>query len=57
MQTLWHIKGDTGDGMGSRIERSTFIIDKEGVVRDVQYGIMPVNDANDVLNRVKALVV
>jgi peroxiredoxin len=50
------LRGDTGAGMGKRIERSTFIIDKQGIVRDVQYGIKPVNDANDVLSRVKALV-
>ncbi len=44
------------DGLVKGIMRSTFIIDKQGIVRDVQYGIKSINHADDVLNRVKALI-
>lgn len=49
------LQGDGDNGLGQRIVRSAFIIDKQGIVRDVQYGIRSIIDANDMLSRVKAL--
>ncbi|WP_456406436.1 peroxiredoxin [Thiolapillus sp.] len=37
------------------IQRSTFIIDKDGVVRHALYGVTPKNHAREVLSLVKAL--
>jgi len=38
------------------IQRSTFIIDKEGIVRHALYGVVPKNHAAEVLERVKEMV-
>ena len=37
------------------IIRSTFIIDKQGILRDVMYGVSPKGHAMDVLHRLKEL--
>ena len=50
------LQGDNGGGLDKKIVRSTFIIDKQGVVRDAQYGIKSIIDAEEVLSRVKALI-
>ncbi len=45
------------EGLGTRrvMMRSTFIIDKEGVLRDAFYGVNPRGHAREVLERVKEL--
>jgi thioredoxin-dependent peroxiredoxin len=45
------------EGVGTRrsLLRSTFIIDKKGVLRDAFYGVNPRGHAREVLNRVKEL--
>ena len=37
------------------IVRSTFVIDKEGVLRHVQYGVSPKGHATEILNMIKEL--
>lgn len=49
------LHGDSDNGLGQRIVRSFFIIDRLGIVRDVQYGVKPRMDANNILSRVKEL--
>jgi peroxiredoxin Q/BCP len=45
------------EGVGTRrsLVRSTFIIDKKGVLRDAFYGVNPRGHAREVLDRVKEL--
>jgi peroxiredoxin Q/BCP len=45
------------EGMGTRrgLVRSTFIIDKQGVLRDAFYGVNPRGHAREILERVKGL--
>nr|NIO38870.1 redoxin domain-containing protein [Burkholderiales bacterium] len=45
------------EGIGTKrcLIRSTFIIDKKGVVRDALYGVNPRGHAREVLDRVKGL--
>ena len=45
------------EGVGTRrsLLRSTFIIDKKGVLRDAFYGVNPRGHAREVLDRVKEL--
>jgi peroxiredoxin Q/BCP len=49
------LQGDSDHNMGRRIVRCSFIIDKPGIVRDVQYGIRSIVNANEMLARVKAV--
>ena len=37
------------------IVRSTFVIDKDGVLRHVQYGVSPKGHATEILNMIKEL--
>lgn len=45
------------EGLGTRraLMRSTFIIDKQGVLRDAFYGVNPRGHAREILERVKEL--
>lgn len=49
------LQGDGGNSLGQRIVRSSFIIDKQGIVRDVQYGVRSMIEAENILARVKEL--
>lgn len=51
---VWQEKEKNGEKkMG--IVRSTFIIDKQGILRDVEYGVNPDGHAQQVLEKVKQL--
>lgn len=44
-----------GKGMKRCLQRSTFIIDKQGVLRHVQYGVNPRQHAAEILNHIREL--
>lgn len=46
---------ETGDAGARRIQRSTFVIDKEGVVRHALYGVAPRGHAEEILTLVEQL--
>ena len=51
---VWQEKEKNGEKkMG--IVRSTFVINKEGTLIDVEYGVTAEGHASDVLNKIKAL--
>ncbi len=50
------MQNKTRDGVERRgIQRSTFVIDKKGVVRQAMYGVTPKDHARDILEVVKNL--
>lgn len=51
---VWQEK-ETGSGKKRGIVRSTFLIDKQGVLQEAMYGVNPDGHAREILEKVRAL--